>query len=330
MAGTIFSGTYLSGIYLNNYATENPETVAATGSVSNTGVALLAQAGHIWTVSNFGMVTGLATAGTGIQLSSGGSVANAAGGLVSGASSGVLTGASGGAGTVVNYGTIEALGTVTNVGGLIVAGNGINLAAGGNVQNGAAGSTSATIIGYHIGVLAGTAGNPTTVSNFGTIESLQTGTSGYTGTGLLLQAGGAITNDGIISAANGLGINIQNAAGTITNFGTIERLGVGTTGEAIQMLAGGGVTNYGLISGTRPGNSAIGFVAAVNFHNQPGTVRNFGTIAATNGGNGVNLLSGGTIVNGATGSTAALISGGNTAVYIGGTLGVPTAGRLAK
>src|SRR4051812_26955706 len=82
------------------------------------------------------------------------------------------------------------------------SGSGINLAAGGDVTNGASGSTAALIEGSQNGIQIGFSSPPFapsgvgTVANYGTV--LATGTSG---TGIRLLAGGSIVNGASGAAA---------------------------------------------------------------------------------------------------------------------------------
>src|SRR5215472_14762677 len=233
-------------------------------------------------VSNFGTIRG--DGSVGVALGGGGSVAN--NGLIAGASNGVATGnAAGGVGSIVNQGTIEALGSITNASGSITGGNAIQLNAGGVVQNGASGSTAGLIAGYHIGILVPSSAPSSavaTVTNFGTIESLQTAINGFDGVGVQLDRGGSVANYGLISGQLGVLVPTSTgAAGTVSNLGTIETTGSFTVSGTIALypdavrLAGGGTVINGQ-SGSTAGLIRAGWVG-VEITNAAGTLVNFGT-----------------------------------------------------
>jgi hypothetical protein len=277
-------------------------------------------------VVNFGTVasTTTGTFGRAISLNAGGIVVNY--GLVSGTRNPiVVNGVTGHAGAINisnASGTVLNIGTVTSTN---AAGNGVNLLAGGTIFN----NTGATITGLHNGIyIGGTLNVPTLgalgfVMNYGTISS--TGTS----SGVVMVSGGVVTNRNLISSS-GNGVSLDDSAGTITNFGTVAHAGPGTSGVAVYLGGGGTVTNYGMISGAAPGTSATGYPGAIDTKNQPVTIRNFGTVTNPNNSNGVNLLDGGTLINGSASVTAATISGMRGGIYIGGTLGTPTPGAFGS
>jgi hypothetical protein len=213
-----------------------------------------------------------------------------------------------------NLGTVKATATTAA---------GIYLKAGGVVTNEASGSIAA----YRNAVsIKGAAG---TVANFGKIDSTNTVNAAvYLGAGGLVGNGASGATTATITSPE-TGISVRGGAGAVTNFGTVESTTKGTSGSAVYLGSGGTVTNYGMISGAGSGtlNSHPGVVSV---RNQPGTVHNFATVASSspNGSNGINLLAGGTILNGAFGKTNVSIAGSETGIYMGGTLGVPTPGAL--
>ncbi len=305
MAGTIISGTHLTGIVLNTPATENPATIDATGTISNTGVALLGQTGQSWTVANFGTVKGTGIAGYGILLQAGGSVTNgrsgAAGGQISGYSRGVEI--SGLPGTVVNFSTITGTGSVSI---------GVQLFAGGYVSNGTSGASSGSITARNTGVESFKGAG--TIVNFGTVAG-----TGSIGVGVLMGAGGLVSNRASAAAAGlitgtEVGVEFFGPPGAVVNSGTI----VGTLIEGIYFRLGGSVSNHagGLITGSEVG---------VRVEGGRGSVANSGTVtAAGTGSYGVGLDEGGTVVNGRGGSAIGLIEGGIDGVVVDGAAGTIT------
>ena len=207
-AGSIGTGLTLTGGTLTNQA---------GGTVTGT----------VYGIAGSNRVTNLGRL-NGILLATGGSVSNGSslstGAIVAGVQYGVAV--HGGTGVIVNDRAISASAT---------SGFAVTLGAGGVVTNGAAGLTSASIKGGSSGVfVTGAAGTLTnygsisgvnngaafskagTVANFGTV----TGTTFY---GLVLNAGGVVTNGGGTSHAtvNGGsdGILLRGGSGTVTNLG---------------------------------------------------------------------------------------------------------------
>jgi Hint domain len=121
------------------------------------------------------------------------------------------------------------------------------------------------------------------------------------------------------------GVFVQGNPGTVSNAGTISATGVGA-GSGVGLYAGGLVTNTAataVISGTFDG---------VYASNAAATVSNLGTIIGLGSGDGgvsssygVNLTSGGTVVNGQSGSARGLIYGYSDGVGITG----PTDGDVS-
>ncbi len=228
------------------------------------------------------------------------------------------------------YGTVNAAWHVTNL-GLIVgtAGDGVTLAAGGVVVNGATNVLAAEVTGAQTGVvIARRAGY---VTNFGTI-------SGRALAGVILAGGGAVINgsgaDTAASIAGQLrGVVVEGGSGTVANYGTIAVIShVGAYNNGVGMSGGAAaILNRGLISGSSHGiqmNSggtlvngstgashavvAGGFTGVAVF-GAAGTVANTGTI--TGGEIGVQLEAGGSLTNGSSGDLAASIAG-NSGVWV--------------
>ena len=290
-------------------------TTALISGLSN-GVDISGGAG---TVSNFGTVES-SGAHTTIRLVSGGSVTNGSStstvALIAntGSANGVYIGY--GAGTLTNFGTIK--------GGSL----GVFLGDGGRVANGQSGSTAGLIVGTTSSSvsIAGTTG---TVANFGTLQS--TGTLAN----VALNGGGTVTNGavGVMSASitgPGTAIYINNAAGTVTNFGHITTTST-VVGDGIVLERGGSVTNFGTVQNTDTGKSAVyihgggsvtngktgtsvglisGGYNGIGIRGGAGTVANAGSITSVTK-NGVYLNGGGTVTNQAGG----VIAGHTNGVY---------------
>jgi hypothetical protein len=212
--------------------------------------------------------------------------------------SGIHT-ANAGAYTVVNYGKVKGS---------------VYLSHGGQVTNGSGGQTSASISGAGYGVFIRNA--PGTVTNYGAIAC--SGLS--TDAGVYLNDGGVVTNgagfDTTASIRGGYGIWVRNAAGTVTNFGTV--LADGHTGgdtSGVILLDGGMLTN-GSASDT---GALIAGADGVLTQSAAATVVNMGTIEgvlAVSDGVGVVLFGGGSVTNGSATDQTALIEGYETGVEI--------------
>jgi hypothetical protein len=154
--------------------------------------------------------------------------------------------------------------------------------------------------------LLGTAAAAWTITNLGRVN----GKANAASVGILLMAGGSVTNGASGSAsglitANLFGVEIEGKSGTVGNFGEI--LGFGTNGAGVVLKAGGTVVNgaggssSGLIEGT---------VTGVDIEGGAGDVTNSGTIVSLGrNGDGISLGAGGTVVNSAGGSGGGLIQG---------------------
>jgi hypothetical protein len=200
--------------------------------------------------------------------------------------------------TVDNFGTVDATGT---------SGFGVQLNAGGVVDNAGAG---ALVTGYGGILFKGAAG---VVDNLGTIAA-----TGKNVSSIDLSAGGSVVNGAAAAtkariAGGSHAVLIAGAAGTVVNFGAIENTG---TRANVELLAGGAVTNG---SSTSTAARIDGAGTAIYAANGAGAVKNFGTIK---GSNGILLLDGGSVSNGASGSAAGLIAAtSGNAVAIAGAAG---------
>ncbi len=128
-------------------------------------------------VTNHGLIEG-----GGVYLSGGGVITNGASDATTAviiSSTSIAVNIKGATGRITNFGTIQNSGTHSA----------IYLGASGSVMNGSSGSTAALLKGGADGVHVG--GSTATVTNFGTVD-------GVSGNGIALDAGGTITNRGLI------------------------------------------------------------------------------------------------------------------------------------
>ena len=321
--GSIYS--YAStGVYLATGGTVVNGTIGSTAAlISSNSASAVQLRGSAPTVSNFGTIMGatgivfisagsFSNQGTltgaslyGVKLLSGGYGFNALGGVITGKTDGF---AARGIATLVNAGSIAALGTTATAGAYLGAGGMLTNGTSGMISGPNAvliGSTSAAGIvingGTLIGALSGVFGStgisaPSTVSNTGSI-------SGATGAGVALLRGGLVNNNGggTISGKN-YGVSLAGTNSSVANYGQIA----GAYG--IKAVAGGTIVNAttGVINGGSIGVSLLG----------ASRLTNAGTITGTIQG-GVYLLgAGSSIVNG-NGNPNAQIVGGPQAIRNG-------------
>ena len=304
--------TISNGITLGtsgNYA--SPLTITNAGAVdTSSGNAVYGSNAQAWTLVNYGTV--VAGSGLGVVLSAGGYVDNSGtAALISGYTGGVLI--AGGAGTLVNSGTISSTGSLFNLG--------VYLGAGGYVDNS---GTAALISGYGVGVsIAGGAG---TVVNSGTISGM--GPIDGNASGILLNAGGDVTNSGSTALIAGihLGVGLGGAGGTVSNFGTI--LASDARGLGVVIQSGGIVANG---DGASIGGGLVGVFTTYGTVLNSGTITGFGSygygVELFNGiggsGSVVNSISG--LIEGAVNGVKAFNNGGavsNSGTILGGSTGV--------
>src|SRR5579872_5679232 len=191
-------------------------------------------------------------------------------------------------------------------------------------------SNSATITGSGYGIVSYDAPAQITNTNSGSI------TAAY---GVVVNDGGSVYNYGAISGTAGNGVEVLNAAGTVTNHATISasHFGVklfaggsvtntasatisvdGDYSAGVYLTAGGTVTNDAGGTITAQGKDAIGLdgeAASDSFINK-------GQVTGTDGAasaDGVCLFGGGSLENVSTGS----ISGSKYGVYVGQAPGFP-------
>jgi hypothetical protein len=254
------------------------------------------------TVVNFGTIADTGAYLSGVYTGFGGQITNGSTkdttALISGWL-GVRT--EGYAATVGNFGSIIATGA-TNA-------YGVYLGDGGSVTNGSMTSTSALIEGYGgIDLVAGGA-----VDNFGSVG----GTGGDYSAGVLIGAGGGVVVNGgakdltaRISGHDGVATTTASAA--VRNFATIAGASIG-----VAMEAGGSVTNGSTAVTTALIHGYTGLAL------QGASATNFGTILGQGGtfGYGAELNLNSSLVNGSAKDTSALVQGhvGVTA-YAGSTV----------
>ncbi len=183
-----------------------------------------------------------------------------------------------------------------------VVGTGIDLASNATLTIGAGATLDGT---GAAAIYATTAASGVSVSNQGFITS--SGNNGSTA-GIALFDGGSVTNAAGAIIQGYAGVFVTDAAGTLTNAGSISgATGAAIHGVGVQFKAGGGVTN-------QSGATITGYYAVL-IGNGAGTVVNDGSITATGSASaGVDLSAGGSVTNAA----GAVISG-DIGVKISGT-----------
>jgi hypothetical protein len=314
LGGTITVGVYLQqGGVVNNGAVGDP-----TALIQGSAGVVASKASSI--IRNFGTIDGDGTSSipAGVYLKAGGVVINGGGGdttaLIEGTFGAAITNA---IGTIINDGSIVG-NSGTQAAGAILGG-------GGEVINGSATDTKALIQGG-FGVAAQT--KAATVLNFATIVGDGTGANQA---GVALTAGGSVINGGAADTAARIqgeiiAVLVGGASGTVANFGTLVGVpGAAKISAGAYLEVGGRVTNGSATDTT----ALIQGVLAVVTTGKAGTVVNFGSIIGGSAAKafGVELKSGGSLVNGASGDTGALIEG-NYAVGLAGTGTVTNFGTI--
>ncbi len=264
-------------------------------------------------------------------------------------------------GTASNAGTLEALtntaGNFTNNTGGTIQGN--TAVSGGTVTNNFvitdADVAAAAAFVNNNGATAGAIRNSGTVSNAGTIGSVQNDAGSFTNnfggavTGDTTVSGGSVTNNAVLNAVNvGAGGTFTNAtgasSGTLTNAGDASNAGliahVTNSAGNFANNAGGTVTGKTTISGGTVTNNFVitdaDVAAAAAFVNNSGatagairnagTVSNAGTVASLQNDAGTFTNNGGGTVTGTT-----VVAGGqvvNNAAL--GSVSVGTQGSLTN
>src|SRR5579871_3060667 len=265
MTGTTISGAYTVSVTLSSPSSQNPATVAASGSINvsgTTGSGIYGISATSWSLYNHGVVIGPAR---GVFLTAGGTITNFASAVISGGARGIdITGA---AGTVTNSGSIAG-----------TSQQGIRLAAGGSVTNLSSGTIDGGTSYVAVAILQGgmvtnaaggtigngiaIAGGVGTVDNNGLINNSPL-LLGFPFDSISLAVGGTVANGGSISNAVYFG-----GVGTLTNTGSIAGSQSGVT------LKAGGIVS----------NASTGLIVASSnddIYLHGGTVINAGSIGAT-------------------------------------------------
>ena len=366
---SIIIGTITNGVTLSSSgAYTSPLTIASNGYVTNVGnPGVDGPFGTAWTLVNSGTIKKVDTVG--VYFQDGGSVdnngtidvyyeaikiTNAAGTVTNtGTIEITLLGSDpavylGFGGSLGNSGLIKVMSeyasgvefgvngtaTLTNsgtiLGGTASPAAGVDLEAGGSVDNSGtaslikaysdgikinSGAGSVTNAGTIVGAIAVLLSDTGTVTNSGTIEG-----TGPAGIGVKLSFGGSIGNIGTGSQITGLtsGIYIGASLGTVTNAGTIM---AGTAGVGVRFTSGGGgsIDNMGTAALIEGGSAVYCLVTA-------DTVTNTGTIEGTGtSGFGVKLGGGGYLYNG--GSILQIAANG-IAVFLTSTASLVNAGII--
>jgi subtilase-type serine protease len=317
--GVLNSDVDLDGGNLFVDGTLNGKLTLDSGNVTVNGTLGSAAVGTATSLSNNGTVGDVA-------VSAGGTFVNN-----SGAAAGTLTNA----GTANNTGTLDALtntaGNFTNNTGGTITGK--TTVSGGTVTNNFvitdADVAAAAAFVNNNGATAGAVRNSGTVSNAGTIGSLQNDAGTFTNnfggevTGETTVAGGSVTNNASLAdvdvGAAGTFTNTSGAtAGAITNAGNASNAGslasLTNTAGSFTNNAGGTITGKTTVSGGTVTNNFVitdaDVAAAAAFVNNSGatagtirnagTVSNAGTIAALENDAGTFTNNGGGTVAGTT------------------------------
>lgn len=252
-------------------------------------------------------VTIQGTAAVGLYLPSGGTITNPISGTIIDA---IGVKIAGGYGVVINAGEIAGIDWVKFPPDLGYAkpGHGIFMLDGGSVSN----ESTGTILGGMDGVYI--RGGSGAVANYGTIAAYDAYGGNAALGGIVLAAGGSVTNaaKASISGYNN-GVLIELSAGTVGNAGTIA----GIDAPGVVLSEGGVVTNAA--SGSIIGGQGFG----VAIDQAAGTVINGGGITGTS--EGVELGAGGYFANAVSASVTGRVAG----VYIiGGSGTLANAGDI--
>ena len=286
MSGTLtISGVVAAGTIAPN--TDSYVTVTPSGYVGGTGLALKSPG---QSVTNSGVLSGdIGDQDDGLALNddTGGVAVNL----------GSISGYAGVKATTVPI-------TLTNDASIYGSRFGVQLQAGGAVNNGATGIWSAEIRGY-VGVYIGSG----TVTNFGTIFG--TSQSDVGGGGVLLIDGGKITN-GAVYDTNALiktygyaAVDLGGVGATLVNFGTID----GATNKGVHSEYGQEIINGGPTDHVALIESYSAILLFGGLGESAATVNNFGTIQSSGAAAAGITIEFGEVTNGGGTDRSALIEG---------------------
>jgi Hint domain len=329
MTGTTISGTHLVTVTLNDAALQNPDTVAIGATISDSGVALVADPGTVWTITNYGLIEGTGADGTGVALDSDETTQTVNGGVISNGSTGTISGTNHGVylghgGTVINQGSIYGGTSASNPAAIYLIG-------GGYVTNMSGGVISAASTG-----ILGLGADTVTVANQGQITAA--------GNGIFIDTGGSVTNQsgGVINAgSNGIEMLVAPSS---TYSGYIFNQAGGTilAGNDGIYVSGGTAVNQGYVSAAGTGmllaggssgtNATGGIIIAAGFgvELQGGSFTNQSGATVSSTGNAAVYGTGGTVVNAGLIDAATygvtLSAGGTVTNVSGGTIAGIAAG----
>ncbi len=280
-----------SRVNLASYGTGNPFSIGSGVSIVNRHLgqtAIYGDASQAWTLNNAGTVGGAkGSADSEHSIGNAGGLGVSTAAALTLTNSGRIAGGAGGAGYYIGGAggdgvSMSAGGVLTNaVGATIVGGAGTSgLYDGGNGGYGVSADGFATITNRAGATIAGGAGGRGRQQGFGV--------PGAGGTGIVLTAGGSVSNAGIITGGNpgggnkysappsSFGVLFEGSAdSTLTNSGTIT----GVDGRAVQF--GGGndrliLSNGSVLSGGADGGAGSN-VLELERGGSPGTVDGIGT-----------------------------------------------------